>query len=44
METKDYCINPHTTRQEVADHGNEQTHHNRRSSRGPNPIRRFSAT
>ena len=35
---------PDTTRQEVADHGNEQTDHNGRSSRGPNPIRRFSAT
>ena len=38
------CIDPHATRQEVADHRNEQTDNNGRSSRGPNPICQFTAT
>ena len=36
-------IDPHASRQEVADHGDEQTDNNGRGSRSPNPICEFTA-
>ena len=38
------CIDPHASRQEVADHGDEQTDNDGRGSRGPNPICDLTAT